>query len=164
MAEALSEAEQTAQDDARGALDASLTYIKQPQGAKIAISISTTNIRVAKELCKLAGYVVVGTGVTTLGALLVYKVLKPLVESAVEKVFGNDVVEIKPGSLHVLIRCLTDGRFLEIIDDYESGRIKERLQGEFLQVGIEVEGLTVEIENIEEVNKTKEAINKKRYI
>ena len=169
MAEAFSETGQTAQDVARGALDASLTFTKLPQGAKIAISISTTNIRVAKELCQLAGYVVVGTGVTTLGVLLGYKLLKPLIDTAVKKSFGGDrddqdVGESKPGSLHVLISCLTDERFLEIIDDYESGRIKERLQGEFSQVGIEVEGLRVEIENIEEVNKTKEAINRKRYI
>jgi hypothetical protein len=37
--------------------------------------------------------------------------------------------------------------------------MKERLQEEFSQIGIKVEGLKVEIENMVEVNETKEAIN-----
>jgi hypothetical protein len=41
---------------------------------------------------------------------------------------------------------------------YESGKMKERLQEEFSQSGIEVEGLKIEIENLEEVNETKRAI------
>ena len=168
MAEGFSEAGQAAQDVVRGAFDASLTFIKLPQGAKIAISINTTDIRVAKELCKLGGYIGLGIGGASLGVLLGYKLLKPLVESAVKHAFGGDrddqdVGGFKPGSLHVIIRCLTDERFLEIVDDYESGRMTERLQDEFSQVGIEVEGLKIKIENIEEVNKTKEAIFKKRY-
>jgi membrane protease subunit (stomatin/prohibitin family) len=39
--------------------------------------------------------------------------------------------------------------------------MKERLQEEFSQIGIKVEGLKVEIENMVEVNETKEAINKR---
>ena len=73
----------------------------------------------------------------------------------------QDVPDIKPGSLHVLLCCFTDERFLEVLADYESGRIKERLQKEFSEVGIEVEGMTVEIENMEEVEKTRAAIKKR---
>ncbi len=40
-------------------------------------------------------------------------------------------------------------------------KMKERLQKEFSQVGIKVGGLKVEIENMEEVNEIKEAINKR---
>jgi hypothetical protein len=41
---------------------------------------------------------------------------------------------------------------------YESGKMKERLQEEFSQSGIEVGGLKIEIENLEKVNETKRAI------
>jgi hypothetical protein len=47
------------------------------------------------------------------------------------------------------------------LENYESVRIKERLQKEFSEVGIEVEGMTVEIENMKEVEKTRAAINKR---
>jgi hypothetical protein len=39
-----------------------------------------------------------------------------------------------------------------------SGKMKEPLQEEFSQSGIEVEGLKVEIENLEDVNETKRTI------
>jgi hypothetical protein len=55
----------------------------------------------------------------------------------------------------------TAERFLEVWEDYESGGITKRLQKEFSEVGIEVEGLKVEIENMEEVENTKAAINKR---
>jgi hypothetical protein len=73
----------------------------------------------------------------------------------------QEIRGIRPGSLHVLLHCFTDERFLEVLADYESGRMKERLQDEFSQVGFKVEGLKVVIENAVEVNKTKEAINQR---
>ena len=131
-------------------------------GGDFFIDISTDNAEVAldvvKEVCKTA---------TKLSALYVgYKLLRPVVEGAVKKAFGGErndqeVRDIKPGSLHVLLHCFTNKRFLEVLSDYESGRMKERLLEEFLQVGIKVEGLKVKIENMEEVNKTKMAINKR---
>lgn len=69
--------------------------------------------------------------------------------------------QIRPGCLHVMLRYFTDERFLEVWTDYESGRIKERLQEEFTQSGIQVEGLMVEIENLEEVNRTKTDIERR---
>jgi hypothetical protein len=53
---------------------------------------------------------------------------------------------------------LTNERFLEVWTDYESGKMKERLQEEFSNSGIEVEGLKIEIENLKEVKETKRAI------
>jgi hypothetical protein len=162
MAESFSEVGKAA---VKGALDVSLEYMKLPQGGKILIHISTDNIQVAKELCKLGGYV----GAVTLGTLLGYRLLRSLIKDAVNEVFGGrrddqDDPNIRPGgSLHVLLHCLTDERFLEVLEDYESGGIKERLQKEFSQIGIEVEGLKVEIENMKEVEETRAAINK-RYI
>ncbi len=125
-------------------------------GGPFSINISTDNVQVAKEVCKT---------VTTLGALYFgYKLLKPLIEGAVKKGLGGErddqeVRGIRPGSLHVQLHCFTDERFLEVLADYESGIMKERLQDGFSQVGIKVEGLKIEIENIVEVKETKEAIN-----
>ncbi|CAB3981659.1 Hypothetical predicted protein, partial [Paramuricea clavata] len=102
--------------------------------------------------------------VTTLAALYVgYKLFKPLIETAVKTGLGGerddqDVKDIKEGSLHVQLHCFTDERFLEVLTDYESGMMKDRLQAEFSQAGIKVEGLKVEIENMVEVNKTKTSI------
>ncbi len=141
--------------EAGKALFASVTC-NLPGGGQVAINIGADNVQVVRDLCKT---------VTTLGALYAgYKLLKPLIEEAVKKGLGGerddqDVRGIRPGSLHVLLHCFTDERFLEVLADYESGRMKERLQKEFSQVGIKVEGLKVEIENMVEVKKTKEAIN-----
>ena len=127
-------------------------------GGPFSINISTDYVQVAKEVCRT---------VTTLGALYFgYKLMKPLIEGAVNKGLGGErddqeVRGIRPGSLHVQLHCFTDERFLEVLAEYETGKMKERLQKEFSQVGIKVEGLKVEIENMEEVNEIKEAINKR---
>ena len=135
-----------------------------------AIDISTDNVEVAQQVLKTIGGAArdVSKAAVTLGGLyLGYKSLQLLIDSAVKKGLGGErddqeFRDIRPGSLHVLLAC-SDKRFLEVLEDYESGRMKERLQEEFSQVGIKVEGLKVKIENMEEVNKSKEAINKKRY-
>ena len=137
----------------------------------IAIEISTENVEVAQEVIKNIREAVrdVSKAAATLGALyLGYKLLRPIVDGVVRRGLGGErndqeIGDIRPGSLHVLLRCLTEERFLEVLEDYESGRMKERLQEEFWQVGIKVEGLKVKIENMEEVNKTKETILNKRY-
>ena len=130
----------------------------KPLSREFSINIATDNVQVARDLC-----------ITTvsLGALyLGYKLVRPLIETAVTQGVGGErddqeVRDIRPGSLHVILHCFTDERFLEVLEDYESGRMKERLQEEFSQIGIKVEGLKVEIENMVEVNETKEAINKR---
>jgi hypothetical protein len=142
------------------------TSLALPDGYNISFIITTDNIEVARELCELAGYVYLGIGVTTLGVLLGYRLFKPLIEDGIYGVFGKkrgdqDDPVITKSSLHVLLHCLTDERFLEVLEDYESGGIKERLQKEFSEVGIKVEGLKVEIENLEEVEKTIAAIHER---
>ncbi len=145
-----------------------------PLGGEFSIAVGTDNVQVARDLCKTVttlGEVTrdVCKTVTTLGALYFgYKLLKPLIEEAVKKGLGGErddqeIRGIRPGSLHVLLHCLTDERFLEVLADYECGRMKQRLLEEFSQVGIKVEGLKVEIENMVEVKERKEAI-KMRYI
>jgi hypothetical protein len=133
----------------------------------------TDNVEVVDLLCT-AGVTVAalyarrGTTSITLGTLfLVYKFAK-LITDAVVKAFGGprddqEVRDIREGSLLVELHCFTDERFLEVLADYESGEIKKRLEEEFSQVGIKVEGLKVEIENLAEVNETKEAINKRYH-
>ncbi len=140
-----------------------------PGVGDFSFKISTDSVEVVRELCKTAGEVThdVCKTAITIGALYIgYKLTKPLIKVAVKKALGGErddqeVRAIEPGSLHVLLHCFTDKRFLEVLADYESGRMKERLLGEFSQVGIKVEGLKVEIENMAEVNETKEAINKR---
>jgi hypothetical protein len=109
---------------------------------------------------------VAGTTVVTLGAIYTrYKLFKLLIDAATKNGVGGERgdqnVEIREGSLHVRVRCFTNERFLEVWEDYESGRIKERLQKEFSYIGIEVKGLKIEIENMKEVKKTKADIMKR---
>ncbi|CAB4045540.1 Hypothetical predicted protein, partial [Paramuricea clavata] len=136
-------------------LSAIFKYSKD--GRDILINISTNGDvqAMVRDVCKT---------VATLGALYTtYQLLKPLIDSAVTRGLGGErdqeVRDIKPGSLKVLLHCLTDERFLEVLDDYECGRLKDRLQKEFSQSGIEMKDMKVEILNMEEVSKTKKAIN-----
>ena len=151
-----------------GALDVSIICSREPGGGAISFHCSTDNIVVARELCKLSGYVSLGFGATSLCALYGYRFLKPLIKDAFNAAFGGrrgdqKVKDVRPGeSLHVLLRCYTDERFLEVLEDYENGGISERLQKEFSRIGIQVDGLEIEIENMAEVEKRK-AIIKKRY-
>ena len=129
-------------------------------GGELLIDISTDNVGVAKTLY--------GTAIT-LGALYVgYQLLRPVVDAAVKKALGGErddqeVKDTTPGSLHARLHCSTDERFLQVLTDYESGKMKERFQKEFLHAGFKVKELKVEIENNAEVNEKKEAIEKRYY-
>ena len=92
-----------------------------------------------------------------------YKLIEKAIDGAISWTLGGErddqrIGAIKPGSLHVLLHCLTDQRLLEILEDFECGTMKERLKKYFMEIGIKVEGLKVEIDNIEEVKKRKEQI------
>ena len=119
-------------------------------GGRVSINVSTDNVEVALQLIKAA---------TTLGALYFgYELISPIVKAAVKNALGGDRddqgdPDTRPGCLHVRLHCFTDKRYLQVLADYESGRMKERLEEEFSLVGIKVEGLKVEIENMAEVNK-----------
>ena len=145
-----------------GALSCGVKWKMSPRGGEVSFIISTDNIKyMAKKIMKYAG--------CALGFLVCSHYFGPLIITAVKKVYGGerddqDLGAIGPGSLRVLLHCFTDERFLEVLADYESGGIKHRLKKEFLQIGLELEGLTVAIENIEEVNEIKRAINKRYTI
>ena len=139
------------------------------RGGPFSVTINTENVQVAEVLGDAAVRITQELGSTSVKLGTIYagcELAKPPIDAAVTSAFGGprddqEKPKIRPGSLHVLLRCLTDERFLEVLADYESGRIKQRLQKELSQIGIEVEGLNIEIENMEEVNKTKAAINER---
>ena len=122
-------------------------------GGKISITISSTSAQSVRDVCITA---------VTLGTIYAgYKLIAKAIDGAVSRGLGGErddqeIRDIKPASLHVLLHCFTDQRLLEVLEDFESGRMKERLEIEFSEIGIEVEGLRVEIDNIQEVKKRKE--------
>ncbi len=112
----------------------------------------------ADSVAKLAKVGTLGVLAGTLGVLYGgYKLLRPIIDVAVERAVGGeqDDQEVRFEE-RFDTHCLTDERYLEVLEDYESGRLEE-----FSQVRIKVEGLKVEIENMVEVNETKEAVNKR---
>ena len=126
-------------------------------GGKISITIGSNNVQAVRDVCIAA---------VSLGALYVgYQLIARKIDGAVKKALGGERddqgdPDIKPGSLHVRLHCYTGKRFLEVLADCKYGKMKKRLQKEFSQAGIEVEGLKVEIENME-VSETKEGITKR---
>ena len=145
MAESLSEVGKAAGH----AIAGQISY----NGGNISITISSNSAQSVRDLCITA---------VTLGAIYAgYKLIAIKVDGAVSRVLGGErddqeIRDIKPGSLRILLHCLTDQRFLEVLKDFECGTMKERLEKEFLEIGIKLEGLKVEIDNIEEVKKRKE--------
>lgn len=150
-----SEAGRGAQEVARQALRATLKY---SAGGDIEFTISTSGVEVVRDVCVTAA---------TLGALYTgYKLLKPLISDAVSTAFGGErddqeIRNIRSGSLIVLLHCSTDERFLEILKDYESGKLKERLQKEFLKNHFHFKEMEVQILNQNQVNETKDIIGQR---
>ena len=110
------------------------------------------------------------SGITLGGLYADFKLARPSVDTAVKKALGGErddqelrVITSGSLALRIPLHCFTNERFLEVFADYESGEIKKRLEEEFSQIGIKVEGLKVEIENLAEVNETKEAINNRYH-
>ena len=93
--------------------------------------------------------------------------IDPTIQLTVLKSCGDDrtdqKLELKFGSLLVIVHCFTYERFLEVLYDVKSGKLKERLLKEFLLIRVEIKEMEIEIMNMEEVRKTKEAMEK-RYI
>ena len=145
-----------AQEVAQQALRATLKYTA---GGDIELTISTSGVNVVRDVCLTA---------VTLGAIYSgYQLLRPLIIDAVTTAFGGErddqeIRNIRPGSLIVLIHCFTDERFLEILQDYENDKLKERLEKEFSKINFHVKEVKVRILNPEEVNIIRETI-RKRY-
>ena len=144
-----------AQEVAQQALRATLEY---SAGGDIEFTISASGVEVVRDVC---------VTVATLGALYTgYQLLKPLISDAVTTAFGGErddqeIRNIRSGSLIILLHCSTDERFLEILKDYESGKLKERLKKEFLKIDFHCKEMEVHILNQDEVNKTKDIIGQR---
>ena len=124
-------------------------------GGEFSISIITSEVRVVRYL---------SVTVLGIGALYTaYKIYQTKINGAVKTALGGKRddqgdPDIETGSLIVRLRCFTDERFLELLEDYENGTLKDRLEKEFYEIGLRIQEMKVQILNIEEVNKTKEAI------
>ena len=128
---------------------------------EIEFTLKADNVEVPNEMYRAAGYAAL-----SLAALYGVPYFKSLFEGAIQRVFDaadQGIHSIFPGSLHVVLHCFTAKRFLEVLDEYESGKIQQRLEKEFSDLSIKVTGLTVEIENIKEVKKRKKAIETEKY-
>ena len=97
------------------------------------------------------------------------KIVKQLLDGVVLKVFDSarndqEVQNINSEYPRVLVQCFTDERFVEVLADYDSGRMKNRLEEEFLKIGLDVQELQIVIENQEEVNVRKARILSRYYM
>ena len=97
------------------------------------------------------------------------KIVKQLLDGVVLKVLDSarndqEVQNINSEYLRVLVQCFTDERFVEVLADYDSGRMKNRLEEEFLKIGLDVQELQIVIENQEEVNVRKARILSRYYM
>ena len=138
-------------------------------GGRFLFNIAADNVEVARELGDVAVKVTKELGSTAVKLASIYagyRLLSSVIDGAFKNAFGGqrddqEIGEPRISSLHVPVRCFTDERFLDVLAHYESGEIKRRLENELEQGGLKVEGLTVEIENMDEVNERKRAIEER---
>jgi hypothetical protein len=155
MAEQLSAVGRAAQGVAHEAFHAT---VSRSGGGNISIDISCDRAVVKDALIAVSA-----TAVTLSAIYAGYKLISKKMDGAINRGLGGErddqkLGPIEPKCLHVRLRCFTDKRFLEVLKDYDSGRMKDRFKKEFSNIGIEIEGLTVKIENWEEVKQLKVAI------
>ena len=149
MDEALADVGEAAQDIAGQAIHTRFLAT----GVEFSITISSHSAQSVKELCITA---------VTLGAIYAgYKLIARKIDGAISRVLGGErddqeIRDIRSDGPNVSLRCFTDQRVVEVLGDFERGTMKERLENEFSEIGIEVEGLQVKIDNIEEVEERKE--------
>ena len=154
-----SETGQATQEVARDAFRFAASYTP---GGEFSFNINASEVEVAQSVCLGIG-IGIGIGVVAIGTLYAYSSFQPLINNVVRRAVGGERrdqgdPDIGRGSLIVRLRCFTDERFLELLEDYEYGRLKDRLEKEFYKIGFRIKDMNVKILNIEEVNKTKEAI------
>ena len=89
--------------------------------------------------------------------------VEEILHSAISNVLGGKRSDQKvrlfsQEYLHVLVECSTDDRFLDVLAYCESGNIKRCLKEEFLKIDLEVKGLNVTFDNLEDVKNRKAKI------
>ena len=151
MDEALADVGQAAQAFAGQAIHAGISI----SGGYFSITIrsSGTSFQAVRAVCTTA---------VTLGAIYAgYKSIANGIYDAIFRGLGGErddqeIRDITPDGTNVSLRCFTDQRVVEVLEDFERGTMKECLENEFSKHGIELEGLQVKIDNIEEVEERKE--------
>lgn len=128
-----------------------VTVASSSYGGSISISFNSDNVQMT------GGEVINMNGAKLRDIYRTNKMVAQLLDGVVLKVLGGardeqEVQIINPEYIHVLVQCYTDERFVEVLADHDSGRMKNRLQEEFSKIGIDVQELKIIVENLEEVN------------
>ena len=84
--------------------------------------------------------------------------LRNIFEGFVGRRIDPEILRIFEGSLRVILRCYSLQSFLQFLDDYETGRVKERLNEEFSKIGID--NVNLEIANEEEIKEKKKNLGR----
>ena len=148
MNEAIADVGQAGQDIAGQAIHASLTN----SGGVFSFTISSGSAQSVRDL---------GITAVTLDAIYTgYKFIAKKIDDAISRSLGGErddqeIYDITPDGTNVSLRCFTDQRVLEVLEDFARGTMKERFDNEFSEIGIELVGLQVKINNIEEVEERK---------
>ena len=80
-------------------------------------------------------------------------ILKNTFEGFINGRIDPEILNISEGSLRVILCCYSPQSFLQFLDDYETGRVKEHLNEEFSKIGIG--NVILEIANAEEIKEKK---------
>ena len=86
--------------------------------------------------------------------------LKPSIEDAIKRGLGGErddqeIHDFKPETLEASLCCKTGDRFLQVLEDHESGELNKCLKEELSKVDVVVEELKIKIQDMEKVKNTK---------
>ena len=83
----------------------------------------------------------------------IMSILTNIFQGFVGRRIDPKILNISKGSLRVMLCCYSPQSVLQFLDDYETGRVKERLNEEFSKIGIG--NVILEIANAEEIKEKK---------
>jgi len=137
---------------------------------ELSASASTSGFSVTIKIDNaiLAG--IVSVGFLSLGAY--YLANRRPVENAIRNgleirneagVVDPEVRSIGEGSILVELHCHSENSFIQFVDDFETEKVKDRLEEEFAKIVFQVQ-LRVTIENADEVYKKVEVVRYNVYL
>ena len=85
-------------------------------------------------------------------------ILRSICEGFVNGRIDPQLLDIFKGSLRVILRRYSRQSFLQFLDDYETGRVKERLNEEYSKIGIG--NVILEIANAKEIEEKKKNLGR----
>ncbi|CAB4015069.1 Hypothetical predicted protein [Paramuricea clavata] len=100
-----------------------VTVASSSYGGSISISFNSDNVQMTR------GEVINMNGAKLRGIYRTSKMVAQLLDGVILKVLGGardeqEVQIINPEYIHVLVQCYTDERFVEVLADHDSGRMK----------------------------------------